>query len=715
MKNLEEAINFHKIGDFKKAENIYKKCLKDTKDIILISDIFQLLGTVSFQKKNLKDAEVYFLKSLESNSKNPLALNNLGLLYKTKKNYVDAEKYFKTNINLNDFLDSYINYFNIIIEQQDFIKLLPLTKTALKKYSNNSRIKLYYALALFENNQIAKSIDIFDQILLGNNLDKDSLFNYSLIMFKLDNLEKSLTLINKCISLFGKNLQNLLLRHSIFQNLNNFQDAEQDLLSALKIDQNSYEVKKAFVLYELKRENYNKAKKYCEENLNLTDNINKNFFKSIKVLCEIYTGDYLSLASYEENLDDIILLSKKYIKPLDLTYVCEDAEKQMLFSNFYWENVEIKKKIEEAICLASKQKSDKIVVGFFSGDIRKHAIGFLIKDLFLYLDKNKFEIIIFSSNSENDSVRNYVEKNCSRFLELDKLDSNSKFKLVTSCNLDVAIDLSGYSKFSLSWLFKYKIAKIKINFLGYPGTMGTKSYDYILTDNKILPKQYKHYYTEEAAYLPGTYQPFTIINLDNNEKISKKNYELPENTFLLVSFSRVEKITIQILNVWMEILNENKNTKLVLNISDEIVINNIKKYCEHENFDFQKIIFIPRLNYMENLKRMSLFDLYLDTYPYNSHTTMSDSLFHAKVPAVTFAGKVFQSRVSYSLMSYAGLDDLVTFSLKDYKTIINKLIQDNDLLKYYKNKLIDNLSHQDKRMIDYTRSFEANIKNLLNI
>ena len=151
-------------------------------------------------------------------------------------------------------------------------------------------------------------------------------------------------------------------------------------------------------------------------------------------------------------------------------------------------------------------------------------------------------------------------------------------KLVISHNLDVAVDLSGYTVHNKSHLFEYDISKIKVNYLGFPGSMGSKKYDYIISDKNIIQKDDIENYTEKVLFMPEIYQPFTpqIFNMD----IRRSEFDLPEDKFILGCFSRIEKILPNIFDIWMKILIKYQDAILALCINDEKVKNNIKIYCK---------------------------------------------------------------------------------------------------------------------------------------
>jgi predicted O-linked N-acetylglucosamine transferase (SPINDLY family) len=207
--------------------------------------------------------------------------------------------------------------------------------------------------------------------------------------------------------------------------------------------------------------------------------------------------------------------------------------------------------------------------------------------------------------------------------------------------------------------------------------------------------------------MPITYQPHSPISFSFD--IKRSDFNLPENAFILGCFSRIEKILPNIFDIWMNILSKFKDTYLALCINNEVVKNNIKIYCDKKKYDFNRIIFLKPIEHKDNLKRISTFDLYLDTFPYNGHTGISDSLFHCCVPTISFTGKSFASRVSLSLLDSADLKKLVTYNEKDYFKMIDYYCSNRDDLNNIRRNLMEFKNSNLDRMVKFTKDFEKNL------
>tara|TARA_Y100000768_G_C23976361_1_gene683264 strand:+ start:55 stop:2211 length:2157 start_codon:yes stop_codon:yes gene_type:complete len=701
-KELDRAIVLHKKGKLDDAENIYLKIIETDKNNY---SILQLLGTLYLQKKNFKLSEEFLLKSLQQDQLNPGTINNLGILKKSTKDFEKALEYFELNIKKNNFLNSWVNKSNLLIENEIYDEGLKFSKEAIKIFPKNIKIKNNHAIFLFKCGFQNEALKIYEEMENESSHFADSYINYCNLLIQVNKLDYALIIINKFLSIYIQNLEGLRKRHYINKLLLNFNKAEEDLLTAIKIDNLNFLTNKMLVELYIDFKKFDKAIPYC--NLMINNNIEENFFLSKKILSKINIGDWDNFIDEFKLFNKILKSNSTHINPLSLKYLNDDALFQKKFSENFWDN---KFKNTYLSKLTSKKENlnndnrRKIRVGFFSGDFRDHAVFHLVQDLFLNIDKSKFEIFSYSSLKRGGKERNKIIENSYKFFDLDNLSDEEIIKLLISHNLDIAIDLSGYTIHNKSHLFEYNISNIKINYLGYPGTMGTKKYHYIIADKFIIPKEHFEFYSEKIIYMPETYQPHTpkAFNLD----IKRSDYDLPKNKFILGSFSRIEKILPNIFDTWMEILKKYDDVYLALCINNEIVKKNINNYCQKKNYDFNRIIFLKPIDHEQNLKRISTFDLYLDTFPYNGHTGISDSLFHSCVPTISFTGKSFASRVSLSLLSSVNLQKLVTFNEKDYFEKIDYYCSNRNELKKIKDYLIKFKNNNLNRMSSFTKEFE---------
>ena len=280
-------------------------------------------------------------------------------------------------------------------------------------------------------------------------------------------------------------------------------------------------------------------------------------------------------------------------------------------------------------------------------------------------------------------------------------------------NMHIAIDLSGYTLNSRVGIFHNNPAPIKINYLGYPGTMGTKCYDYIIADKIILPKKEKKNFTEEILYLPNCYQA-NQLKIDISQKnLTKEETGLPKENFVFGCLNNSYKITPLIFNSWMNILKECKKSILWLLETNDEGKKNLVKEAIKKDVDPKRIIFAKKLPVEEHLERLKYIDLFLDTSPYNAHTTASEVI-RMGVPIVTLKGRSFASRVSSSILKNVGLKELITNNIDDYTNVAIKIANDKKKLWDLKNHLTK--TNNTKKLFDnkkFTEDLEEIYKNII--
>ena len=707
MDDLDKALSFHRQGKLEEAEKIYSDILRKDKNN---PEILQLLGTINLQLKDYKISEEYFLKSLNQDSNNSRTLNNLGLLYKEIGNFEKSINYFSTNIEKNNFENSWVNKSNILLEYKKYDEGLKFTQEALIRFPKNRKIKNNLAVFYFECGNQNESLKIYNEFDKDKLHFTDSYLNYVNILIKISNFSEALKILNSLIFTDPQNQNALRQRSFIYKKSLDFKKAENDLLQAIKIDKLNFLNNKMLVDIYIEKKEYQKAITYCDSMINV--NIQSNFFLPKKIFCKMKLGIFSNLKKDLDVFNNDLNENDLSLDPLLIKYINDDGHFQKKIAENYWGQ---NPKNDYLSKVFNKENIDKlktkIRVGYFSGDFKDHAVFQLIQDLFSNHDKSNFEIYAYSTFKKEGSPREKIIKNVDKFFDIDDLTDEEILKLVVSHSLDIAIDLSGYTNNSKSHLFEYKISKIKINYLGFPGTMGTNKYDYIIADQNIIPKNSLNLYSEKVLYMPEIYQPFSPKIFDFN--VERKEFNLPENVFIMGCLSRIEKILPNIFNIWMNVLNKYEDVYLALYTKNEDVIKNIASYCKENNFDTNRILFLKTIEHKDNLRRISTFNLYLDTFPYNGHTGISDSLFQSCVPTICITGKSFASRVSYSLLKSLKLDQFITYNEIEYQKKIEFYCENRKELGETRKFLINHKNNNINRMKKFTKDFEKLILSII--
>jgi len=341
--------------------------------------------------------------------------------------------------------------------------------------------------------------------------------------------------------------------------------------------------------------------------------------------------------------------------------------------------------------IESHPKHKKIRIGYFSADFHNHATMHLMAELFDYHDKNCFELIAFSFGpNQPDKWRQRVLLSFDKFLDVS-VKSNKEISLLSrEMEIDIAVDLKGYTQDCRPGIFAMLAAPIQVNYLGYPGTMGVDYIDYLVADQIIIPKENQKYYSEKIVYMPNSYQ----VNMSNrnysNSALSRNNVGLPKEGFIFCCFNNTYKITPSTFDSWMRILKAVKGSVIWLLISNDIAAKNLVNRAMKFGVDKNRLIFAKYVSIEDHLNRIKYADLFIDTLPYNAHTTCSDAL-RMGLPVLTCLGNSFASRVAASLLNAINLPELITTSQEEYESLAIKLATNPKQLKIIKDKLAKNL------------------------
>ncbi len=336
-------------------------------------------------------------------------------------------------------------------------------------------------------------------------------------------------------------------------------------------------------------------------------------------------------------------------------------------------------------------KKDRLCVGYFSADFQNHATMYLAARLFEIHDKENFEFHIYSYGPNvKDEMRGRLRNSSVSFFDVKDLSDSEIADLAKSNGVDVAVDLKGYTRDSRIGIFSSRVAPVQITWLGYPGTLGTEFFDYLIADPVLIPESERKFYAENIIYLPHSYQ----VN-DDKRRISERSFSrvelgLPEAGFVFCCFNSNYKISKREFDIWARVLDRVEDSVLWLLKSNTWAEANLHSEAIKRSIDPKRIVFASFLPTAEHLARHRHADLFLDTFTVNAHTTASDALW-AGLPVLTKIGKGFPARVGASLLTAVGLPELVAESEQDYEQIAIDLATNPSRMAALRAKLSVNL------------------------
>jgi predicted O-linked N-acetylglucosamine transferase (SPINDLY family) len=283
-------------------------------------------------------------------------------------------------------------------------------------------------------------------------------------------------------------------------------------------------------------------------------------------------------------------------------------------------------------------------------------------------------------------MRGRLKRAFDRFVDVRNLSHLQAAQRIAGDEVQILVDLTGYTRNARTRILALRPAPIQVNYLGYPGTMGASFIDYILVDDYIVPSDQQPSFTEKLVHLPGCYQVNDSQREIASSTQSRAECGLPEAGFVFCSFNNNFKITPEMFGVWMELLKEVPGSVLWLLEGNRFAPANLCREAKRRGVAAERLVFAPHRPLAEHLARHRLADLFLDTFPYNAHTTASDALW-VGCPVLTMAGETFASRVAASLLSALDLPELITRSLADYQDAALRLARNAGLLVALRERL----------------------------
>ena len=655
-KIINQAFKFHSQGNILEAEKYYRYCIKQGfNDHRIFSNYAGILKGMG----NLKEAELSYRKAIEIKPDYAIAHSNLGNILNDTGKSKEAELSVRKAIQIKpNFAEAHVNLGIILKDLGKLNEAESSTRKAIE-------IKPDFA------NAHSNLGDIFNE--LGKLKDAEKSYrkaielnpdlaqthsNLGNILKDIGKLKDAEISTRKAIELnphFAEAYSNL---GNILKDIGKIKDAELSFRKAI-------EIKPDFA-----NAHYNLGNilKYIGDFGNALNQF-KQALKSNNEL-SVAKADLIETKAAicdwsNEETHNIWLKSLgikgESIEPFGL-YPLEDNPLNHLkrSKKYYKENCDRPRKY-------IKPSKKKIIhIGYFSADFRTHPVMQMLAPILEIHDKSRFKIYLYSFAPKEDEYTERAKKSGCIFRDISKLDDIKAVELARSDELDIAIDLMGYTRHNRMHIFSFRVAPIQINYLGFPGSMGSDTINYIIADNIIIPRENEKFYSEKIIRMPNCFISDDNKKEISKESISRKDFSLPDQGFIFTCFNENYKITKKEFNIWMNLLIKIEGSVLWLYKSNQWSINNLQKEAIKRKVDPNRLIFANRLPLNKHLARHSLGDLALDTFNYNGGSTTSCALWGG-LPVLTKIGQSFMARVSASLLSSIGLSELITYSESEYE------------------------------------------------
>lgn len=403
--------------------------------------------------------------------------------------------------------------------------------------------------------------------------------------------------------------------------------------------------------------------------------------------CRQFSGDWARYAEHVAELEEATKNGTPLDMPFSFLSVSQDTALQLRCAQAYTVG---KYPSATPLCSGQPYQHDKIRVAYVSTDFREHALSYLLAGVIEAHDRERFETFALSLKPGDGSAMGArVAAAFDHFIDASAMSDSEVSGLIREMEIDIAVDLTGYTLDNRTTIFAARPAPVQVNYLGFPGTMGAEFIDYIIADEFVVPEGSSQHFAEKIVYLPDCFQ-----GNDNQREISahapsRADVGLPETGFVFCVFNNTYKLTPVFFDIWMRLLRSVPESVLWFATDSADVQCNLRSEAERRGVDAQRLVFSPRVKYADHLARFRLADLFLDTLPFNAGTTASDALW-AGVPVLTCAGEAFAARMAGSLLKAVGLAELITYSLEEYEALARSLASNPARLAALRDRLAIN-------------------------
>lgn len=337
-----------------------------------------------------------------------------------------------------------------------------------------------------------------------------------------------------------------------------------------------------------------------------------------------------------------------------------------------------------------RYRHERLRLAYVSADLREHAVSYLLAGVLERHDRSRFELsAVALQPAEDSAMGRRVRAAFERFIDVSAMNDRESVDLLRGLEIDIAVDLTGYTQGYRPQLLAAGLAPIQVSYLGYPGTMGASFIDYLVADDFVVPPESRAHYAEAIAYLPECFQANDDRRVIAQRRFTRAELGLPDAALVLCCLNNSHKINPSMFDAWMRLLERAPQAVLWLLRHGRQVQSHLQREAANRGIDPGRLVFAERLPYPEHLARLGVADLFLDTVPFNAGATASDALW-AGLPVLTCAGDAYAARMAGSLLRAVGLPELITTSLADYESLALRLAASPALLAGYRARLAAN-------------------------
>ena len=665
---LMKGVQCYEAGRLDEAEGIFKEIINQVPEC---ADAYNLLGIVCAGRKKFTDAILNFKEAVSLDSSNAVYNSNYGNALQDNGELNESIPFYLKAIELNpDFTDAYYNLSNSLRKLQRYSESMVYLNKAKSLNSRYQKCYINAALIYVEQKQFDQAVAELMQALVIEPNSFDALSSLAVVFSLKRDYGQSMDYFKKAYATGRADDKFFINYASVCVELNQPVEACKAFLKSAEIDPSKNGALGRALHQKMLMADWSGIKE-------LNDEIVKRLHQNQDVV------DPFGYMGFSDSESDLHLAGTLYL----------DKKHSPLPAGF---------------SLKKYPRHKKIKIAYVSGEFREHANGSLMTGLIECHDKEKFEVIgLDNGHGDDGNLRRRLIASFDEFIDIRGIGDFDLAEQLRAKEVDILFNLNGFFGAHRTGLFANRAAPIQINFLGCPGTMGVDYMDYLIADNIVIPKTSYQHYSEKIISLPHSYQINDSKRPELKRTITRKECGLPEDVFVFCCFNNIYKITPETFKRWMGVLKRVPHSVMWFYYNYPEAPENLKREAQSLGVDSSRLIFSPYIKMAEHIERNILADLFLDSLPYNAHTTASDALW-ANVPVLTLQGKSFAGRVAASLLHAIEMPELITYHEQEFEDRAVDLATHPEKLSALKVKLSKNRLTTplfDTKL--YTKHFEA--------
>jgi len=658
-KVLEDAKGHYNIGRLDEAERLYQKVLQADPDHLVS---LLMLGIIAFRKGNNDAAIVSLNKAIAIKPDYAEAHGNLGTVLFEAGRFDEAVASYRSFIEIKPGIaEAHFNLGNAYIRAGRPDEAIASYKEALAIKPEFAHAHFNLGNAYKDSEQLNMAIDSYRNALAVGPDNYEAHNNIGNAYKDLRQFDEAVTCYRNALAIKPDCVEAYGNLGAAYTAMGLLEEAIQCLQKALVLNPGSHAVTRDLV-------------------------------HQLRHVC-----DWPEVNKLEPVFREIIKNAIKEDKPIDLGSFDNISSRANAAENFAIARLASREIVENVIALnpgfsmsGRQKKKKRLTLGYLSSDFRHHPMTHLLFSFFEQHDRNRFEVLTFSHGPDDKSVyRKQVIDSSDRFFDISGVGTLDAAELIYNSGVDILIDLNGHTQNHRMEICALRPAPLQVAYMGFPGTSGSDFLDYVITDRIVTPENQSPYYSEEFLYMPHCYMVTDDRQLISGTPCTRSECGLPEDGFVFCSFNATYKIEPVMFDVWMNLLKKTPGSVLWVFRSNELAERNLRREAQARHVDADRLVFADRVPKEQHLSRLQLADLILDTRIYGGHTTTVDSLW-AGIPVVASLGGHFASRVSSSVLTAIGLEELITTSMEEFEALALRLSQNPKELAGLKEKLADN-------------------------